>query len=132
MPGIKNLTRLLKEMNPIVAKEEYVFCTLAENEIDWLKLKPLMIFKEKEGLTLILEKKVAEANSLAYSGVWSWITLAVHSDLEAVGFLAKITNRLAAAGLSVNVVSAYYHDHLFVPAHLITKAKQILEELSKS
>jgi hypothetical protein len=42
------------------------------------------------------------------------ITLTVHSDLEAVGLLAKVSNKLAQEGISINVVSAYYHDHIFV------------------
>jgi hypothetical protein len=43
------------------------------------------------------------------------ITLSIHSDLEAVGFLAAITTALAAIDIPVNAVSAYYHDHTFVP-----------------
>ena len=43
------------------------------------------------------------------------ITVMVHSALDAVGFLATITTRLAAAGIGVNLVSAFFHDHLFVP-----------------
>jgi len=32
-----------------------------------------------------------------------------------VGFLAAITTMLAAKDISVNAVSAYFHDHIFVP-----------------
>ena len=39
------------------------------------------------------------------------ITLTVRSSLEAVGLLAAITARLADAGISVNAVSAFHHDH---------------------
>ena len=53
------------------------------------------------------------------------ITLSVHSSLDAVGFLAAITNKLAAAAISFNPVSAYYHDHLFIPAN---RAEQAMNE----
>ena len=39
----------------------------------------------------------------------------MHSALEAVGFLARITQRLAGLNMGVNPVSGFYHDHLFVP-----------------
>ena len=55
------------------------------------------------------------------------VTLTVQSALDAVGFLAAITARLAAAGISVNAVSAFFHDHLFVPAG---RAEEIVEILS--
>ena len=58
------------------------------------------------------------------------ITLEVHSSLEAVGFLAAITARLAAAGIGVNPVSACFHDHLFVPAERAEDAMSILEGLA--
>jgi len=131
MAGIKNLDKLLKKMNPSLSPEEYVFCTIDEGKLDPHQLNPLLIFREKEGITLIVEKHIAEANNLSYSGPWSMITLNVHSDLEAVGFLAKITSALAAAGISVNVVSAYYHDHLFVPSPLALKALEIIKGLSE-
>lgn len=59
------------------------------------------------------------------------ITLTVHSSLEAVGFLAAVTGRLTEAGISVNAVSAFYHDHLFVPEHRAGEALHHLQNLSK-
>ena len=53
------------------------------------------------------------------------ITLNIHSSLEAVGFLAAITARLAAAGMGVNPVAGYFHDHLFVPAERAEDAMAI-------
>ncbi len=132
MTGIKDLDELLKKMKPVLADKEFVFCTISEARFNRLKLKPLLIFNEKEGRTLIIEKTAADANSLPYSGTWALITLTVYSDLSAVGFLAKITHELAEAGISVNAVSAYYHDHIFVPIETADKAMKILKNLSKS
>jgi hypothetical protein len=59
------------------------------------------------------------------------ITLEIHSSLDAVGFLAAITARLAEAGMGVNPVSAFYHDHLFVPADRAAEALRILETIAR-
>jgi hypothetical protein len=47
-----------------------------------------------------------------------------------VGFLAAITARLAEAGISVNAVSAFHHDHLFVPADRGDEAMAALRDMS--
>ncbi|WP_414640799.1 ACT domain-containing protein [Archangium sp.] len=59
------------------------------------------------------------------------LTLSVHSSLEAVGFLAAVTTRLAARGISVNPVSAYFHDHLFVPSARATESLALLAGLAR-
>ncbi len=115
-------------MQPILHDKEYIFCTLPEQPKN---IKPLMMFREKEGITLIIDKETAEKENIPYNDTWCCITLDVHSDLTAVGFLAKITEKLAAAGISVNVVSAYYHDHLFVQKKDSKKAMQVLKLLSE-
>ena len=58
------------------------------------------------------------------------ITLDIHSSLEAVGFLAAILPRLAAAGIGVNPVSAFHHDHLFVPSDRAEDALAILSGIA--
>jgi hypothetical protein len=42
------------------------------------------------------------------------VTLGVHSSLDAVGFMAAVTTRLAKIDIGVNPVSGFYHDHLYV------------------
>jgi len=126
------LDKLLKGMNPKLASGEFVFSTLPEIQFKRLEIDPLLVFREAEGITVVIERKTAERNSLPYSGIWKLITLTVHSDLSAVGFLARITERLAEAEISVNAVSAYYHDHLFVLMEKADRAMEILKKLSES
>ena len=126
MTGIKNLGSLLKSMNPELKKGEYIICTTQQNIPN-----PMLIFLEDEGKTLIVKKDIADKYKLKYSETWALITLTVHSDLTAVGFLATITKHLAKNGISVNVVSAYYHDHLFVPFSKTKETMKILNNISR-
>ncbi len=79
---------------------------------------------------MILALDEASHAKIPYAFPCRWITLRIHSSLEAVGLLAAVTGRLAKAGISVNAVSAYYHDHLFVSPEKAEEAMQILEGLS--
>jgi hypothetical protein len=116
MPGETNLQKLLGSMSPELLPGVYVFATLPSGTPQPANLNPVMIFREREGDTLILLEEEARAAGLSSAFRSRMITLNIHSSLEAVGFLAAITTRLAAAGMGVNPVSAFYHDHLFVPA----------------
>jgi hypothetical protein len=94
-------------------------------------LDPVMVFREREGTTLIATDEAAKAAGLTASFRCRMITLNIHSSLEAVGFLAAITTRLAAAGMGVNPVSAFYHDHLFVPADRAEEALALLRQMAR-
>ncbi len=131
MSGETNLSILLKNMNPILHKMEYVFCTFSHKQTIMNELDPVCVFKEKEGTTMIILKKQADKFSIPYDFIFKMITLTIHSSLEAVGFLAAITTKLAQHGISVNPVSAYYHDHLFIPVNKADEAMSILKEFSK-
>lgn len=124
----RNLAILLRTMNPTLHGEPVVFCTL-RNLTD-IPLEAIASFREAEGLTLVMPRSVAEELEIGFSYVAAWITLTVHSDLEAVGFLAAVTQSLAAAGISCNVFSAVYHDHLFVPFARGEDALSVLRVLS--
>ncbi|MBD2109143.1 ACT domain-containing protein [Nodosilinea sp. FACHB-13] len=128
MVGETNLTRLLSSMQPTLREGEYVFCTVAAPS--GLNLDPIGFFREEEGATLILLRHQAEAVGLPYSATFAMVTLSVYSSLEAVGFLAAIATKLASHGISVNPVSAFYHDHLFVPVAQAEAAIALLHELA--
>ncbi|MHA1965575.1 MAG: ACT domain-containing protein [Candidatus Thorarchaeota archaeon] len=131
MTGESDLTSLLRNMKPVVAKGEFVFCAIQESQVGGLE-NPLLVFRESEGPTVIVTKAVADHDELDYSSTWGLISLSIHSDLEAVGFLAAITGHLAEAGISVNAVSAFYHDHLFVPYERVDEVLSLLSDLSNS
>ncbi|MFQ4136022.1 ACT domain-containing protein [Nodosilinea sp. PGN35] len=132
MAGETDLTQLLKTMQPVRQEGEYVFCTLANTTHCPPHLDPVGYFKEAEGLTLMVPKSQADAAGLAYPAVFALITLTVHSSLEAVGFMAAIATHLANHGISVNPVSAFYHDHLFVPTKDAERAMALLQSLTDS
>ena len=126
MQGETNLSILLKNMQPTSHVGEYVFCTTNNvTQIDEAEI--LMSFKETEGTTLILKKEIADKHQLQYPFVAAWITLTIHSSLEAVGLTAAFAHALAAENISCNVVAAFYHDHIFVGVGDAEKAMEILK-----
>jgi len=132
MSGSKDIDFLLENMSPEIIPGEYVFSTVNEETSRKLSGSPILTFREKEATTVVVAKDVADIHSLSYENTWGLITLSVHSNLSAIGFLAEVTRILAKAGLSVNVVSAYYHDHLFVPYNRTSEALSVLLELSRT
>lgn len=130
MAAERDLPALLKRMKPELRPGIFVFCTIAPNERIPAALNPLLTFREQEGTTLVILREEAEAAGLSYAFTSRLITLTVHSALDAVGFLAAITARLAEAGISVNAVSAFHHDHLFVPVDRADDAMATVQTLS--
>ncbi|WP_378184775.1 hypothetical protein ACE939_08340 [Aquimarina sp. W85] len=65
-----------------------------------------MYFRGREGILIITEMEIAKQLNLQYSYVASWITLTVHSPLEAVGFTAPFSKALSKNEISCNVVAA--------------------------
>lgn len=130
--GEINLAILLKSLKPILNTGEFVFSSLTLTQLEQLKLNPICQFQEQQGITVIISRQQADRANIQYKYIYRQITLSVHSSLGAVGFLAEISQKLAGAGISVNVISGYYHDHLFIPTDRVTEAMAILEEISLS
>jgi hypothetical protein len=129
MPGEKDLKELLKIMSPKLNEGDYVFCTVST--LDNIDPKEIVsLFKENEGWTVILNKVLANKLDLSYSYIAAWITLTIHSSLEAVGLTAAFATALGKEGISCNVVAAYYHDHIFVAKRDAERAIYTLKALS--
>ncbi|MFS4092128.1 ACT domain-containing protein [Streptomyces sp. AF1A] len=130
MTGETDLRRLLGGMRPELNPGRYVFTT-TEGGVP-SGVTPLVTVTEPEGLTVVAPQAEADAAGMAYDYVAGWITLRVHSALEAVGLTAAVARALADAGLSCNIVAGFHHDHLFVPYEDAQRALRILRELSES
>lgn len=130
MSGQTDLATLLASLQPELQEGIFVFvsrgpdCPALPGDV-----VPIMRFREQEGWTLLVEETAAFRAGLDGSFRCRLITLTVHSALEAVGLLAAVTTGLAAAGIAVNAVSAFYHDHLFVALERAEEACEILRKL---
>lgn len=129
MAGETALATLLRSMSPQLNDGDYVFCTLPDNHIPQ-GCEVIGSFREQEGLTLIVERQQAERAGLSFDYVAAWITLNVHSALEAVGLTAAFASALGKAGISCNVIAGYYHDHLFVGRADAERAMEVLRQLA--
>jgi hypothetical protein len=125
---VSDLSLLLKKMDPVLNPGVYVFC-VAPPGADLRALEPIGLFREREGVTAIVEERRALEAKLPISYRAGWITLNVPSDLNAVGFTAAFSSALGAAGISCNVVAAVHHDHVFVPAESAQRALEVLLQL---
>ncbi|SGZ16823.1 BQ5605_C020g09070 [Microbotryum silenes-dioicae] len=111
-----DLQQLLSGIEPLLDDVIYTFGTIPLDS----PIPPGCIgtFDEREGRTLILPLEIAKTppalTDVKWAGEWAEITLQIHSSLEAVGFIAAIATTLGIEGISANVMSGFYHDHVFV------------------
>jgi GNAT superfamily N-acetyltransferase len=131
MSGETDLTAMLRTMRPDLRDQPYVFCSITTGDYAGMDTEPLGVFREHEGVTLILTTADALRLGLHVGEEWACITLLVHSALAAVGLTAAVSSALATAGISANMIAAYYHDHVFVPWERREQALATLVELSR-
>ncbi|RDW90498.1 ACT domain-containing protein [Aspergillus mulundensis] len=141
-PGETSLTKLLATLQPILHSETYIFLTIPPSHPSFgdlatlhASLQPKMLFHEREGLTVITTPALASAAGFEkdkdYVFECKMITLTVHSSLEAVGLTAVFSKALTEKNVSANVVSGFYHDHIFVPVGKEDVAVRVLEEVQQ-
>lgn len=121
--GETDLQRLLGGLAPELAPRPRAIRSQAADAS--VPAGTIMLFREDEGVTTVIEVDDAPDEPL-----WAQITLRIHSSLEAVGMMAAIATALAARDIPCNAVSAYYHDHLFVPWSRRDDAIAALQALS--
>lgn len=129
--GETNLSKILKKLSPELNPGEYIFHST--NDLSQFDQKDVIgHFKEKEGVTVIISKELADRKKILYKFIASWITLNVHSSLDAVGLTAAFSNALTEKNISANVIAGYYHDHIFVAKEDADKAMKALIQLTES
>ena len=130
MAGETDLDTLLRTLGPVLHPEVLVWaCVPAATAT------PPGTFarvEEGEGSTLVVERGAAAAHGLAGDAPSRRIELRVHSSLAAVGLTAAVSAALAAEAISANVVAAFHHDHVLVPAADAERALAVLRALAAS
>lgn len=127
-----DLSTLLSTLEVIRRDGVWRFETIDKDAASWAELVNLrqvrdiaMLFQESEGLTVI----TSADDETPQDNRWAWLELSVYSDLQAVGFLAKVAAALSDAGVPCNAVAAYHHDHIFVPEAKAETAIAAIEAL---
>ncbi|WP_062206231.1 ACT domain-containing protein [Demequina salsinemoris] len=125
MSGIDDLELLLVGMNPRLNEGCYVWATVP---LIPMGVTPVATIVEDEGLSIVIDLATATNLRLDHEFPSAWITLEVHSSLDAVGLTAAFSTALADAGIACNVVAGAKHDHLFVPYDMRHRALEVLAE----
>ncbi len=126
---VHDLGVLLSSMRPHLHDGDYVFCCLPAGAVPD-GLHPVATVAEAEGLTVVVPTPEALAAGLDADFRCAWITLGIHSALDAVGLTAAVATALTRDGIACNVIAGFHHDHLFVPFDTAQRALAALAALA--
>lgn len=84
---------------------------------------------EDEGITFVVPVAAARAAGCEVGFRAAWLTLEVHSALDAVGLTAAVSTALTEHGVPCNVLAGAHHDHLLVPVDAAARAAEAIDEL---
>jgi hypothetical protein len=129
---VRETSRMLEGMDPVLVEGEFIFCTTDNAEIAARgATMALGLFRETEGIALILAR--ADAVSLGFdcNNPMRRIVLSVYSALDGVGLTAAVSSALGRNGIPCNLVAAYHHDHVFVPTGMADQAMAVLRAVQQ-
>ncbi|MDH6283776.1 acetyl esterase/lipase [Prescottella agglutinans] len=126
--GLTDLAEILRTLDVEVRPEPYVYATVDPTHPALADAQATVV--ESEGVTLVIRRSDAEAHGLSGEFASAWLTLTVHSSLEAVGLTAAFSSALGRDGISCNVLAGFHHDHILVPFDRRDDAVQTLRGLA--
>lgn len=140
MADITDVTELLRRTRVEVAPATYFLIGLRHE--DWDRLlenpelsprgsAPYMLLRDHREVTLLLDEVDWQtmrhaAREARVEGGFRLLTLDVELDWKVVGYLARVTEILAASNLSVGALSAFSRDHLLIKQDDLGAALRIL------
>jgi len=133
---------LLRQTRVQVAPATYVVIGLRHQ--DWQRLLenpelsprpdvPFMILRDAHEVTLVLEEedwrriRHAVRDAKIETG-YRLVTLDIELPWSTVGYFARVTEILAAAGISVGALSSFSRDHLLIKQEDLGRALRMLGE----
>ncbi len=88
----------------------------------------VFLSKTEDELSLVCESTYVPTDAIAWEAGWKGLKIVGMLDFGMIGVIAKISNLLAAAEISIFVVSTYNTDYILLKATHIEKAIQLLEQ----
>jgi hypothetical protein len=124
---VRDTVAMIAGMAPVPDPETYAFVTAVDPVRAAALPLALASFREDEGLSLILPLATARDLGFADPIPMARITLTVQSALDGTGLTAAVATALAEAQIPCNMVAAFHHDHVFVPAAMAARALSVLQ-----
>lgn len=126
MGGSTDLAEMLATLTVEARPEPYTFVSG-----EWPSLAEVAAARvlEDEGPTYVVTVEACCAAGAPVGFEAGWLTVTVHSSLEAVGLTAALSRVLADAQIPCNVLAAFHHDHLLVPWGRVDAALAALHSL---
>lgn len=131
MPGTTDLVQMLRTLSATPRPGRFTMVSLDAHHMAPSITEPgiEMVLTEAEGTTVIATVDAARQRGWPFDFVAGWLTLDVHSALEAVGLTAAVAQAFTDVDISCNVVAGFFHDHLLVPIDRVDDALAALESL---
>jgi hypothetical protein len=137
-----DVAQLLRRTRVEVAPATYFLIGLLHE--DWMRLlenpelsprgdAPFMLLRDAYEVTLLLDESDWRtirhaAREARVEGGFRLVTLDVELGWSTVGYLARVTEILARAGISVGALSAFSRDHLLIKQDDLASALRVLGE----
>ena len=123
---------MLSGLSPALDAEMFQFVSFADGQLPAEAIaSAICCFREAEGVSLTLPRDGALSLGFADESPMRQITLEVYSSLEGIGLTAAVARRLADNGIACNMIAAFHHDHVFVPADRAEEALALLQDLQR-
>jgi len=130
---VRERQAMLAGMTPVLKDGLYIFGSTDDPAIiAAAAIDSLATFREEEGTALVLREAEAARHGFDRSMPMRRIVLEVFSALDGVGLTAAVATALADEGIPCNMIAAYHHDNVFVPAEMADRAVAILEEVQRA
>ncbi len=140
MEQLSEIAELLSRTRVEVAPETYFLVSLRHE--DWARLlenpelsprgdAPYMLLRDKYEVTLLLDETDWQtmrhaARDARVEGGFRLVTFDLELSWNVVGYLARVTEILAGAGVSVGALSSFSRDHLLIKQDELGTALRVL------
>lgn len=141
----KTVSDLLRETRVEVAPATYVLIGLSYK--DWTRVlenpelspradSPFLVFRDGREVTLLLEENDWQrirhlVRDAKIERGFRLVTLDIELPWNVIGYLARVTEILAASGIPVGALSSFSRDHLLIKQDDLGRALRVLSEQVK-